>query len=381
VLAGWHPVELGGTVVSAAITRAGIDPELVEDVIVGCVTQVGAQSMNVGRNMVLAAGLPETIPATTVDRQCGSSQQAIHFAAQGVVAGAYDVVVAAGVECMSTVPMFSNADANLGDPYGPDLRRRYERRNTFGINGIVTQGISAEAVARQFQLSREDLDVFALRSHERAAIGRAEGAFLEEVIPVPGRSRNRETGAPIDLGEVVTLDEGIRNTSLDRLGRLKPAFAESGMVTAGNSSQISDGAAAMLIVEEQRAAQLGLRPLARVASMTVAAGDPLIMLTTPIPATTKLLQRAGLEMSDIDLYEVNEAFASVPLAWMQTLDADPDRMNVNGGAIALGHPLGASGARLMTTLVHTLRRRNGRLGLQTMCEGGGMANATLIEAC
>lgn len=378
-LSGWHPAELAGAAIGAALERSQIDPDLVEDVIVGCVSQVGAQSTNIARSALLAGGLPESVPGTTVDRQCGSSQQALHFAAQGVVAGAYDVVVAAGVECMSTVPMFSNADPNLGDPYGPVLHARYSDRETVGFRGIVPQGISAEWVADNFHLDRPALDAFALKSHARAAHARDTGRFRAELVPVEARTRDPNTSEPVAEQGLLAVDEGIRSSSMEALALLKPVFVEGGCVTAGNSSQISDGAAALVIVEERRASVLGLRPLARFVDGVVVATDPVTMLTAPIPATERLLLRTGLTIDDVDLFEVSEAFAPVVLSWHKAVGADLERVNVHGGAIALGHPLGASGSRLMTTLVHALQATGGRYGLQTMCEGGGMANATLVE--
>jgi acetyl-CoA acyltransferase len=352
-----HPVDLSARVLNALVSRTGIDPTCIDDVIWGCVSQVGEQGANVGRNAVLAAGLPEEIPAVSIDRQCGSSQQAVSFAAAGVIAGYYDVVVAGGVESMSRVPMFSNIVGGAG-PFSAALTERY-------ADGLVPQGISAEMIAAQWGLSRTRLDELAARSHERAASATARGDFAAEIVPVG------EVGA----------DQGIRpGTSIETLAALPTPFQPDGVVTAGNASQISDGSAALLITSSQRAAELGLTPLARVHSVALAGVDPIIMLTGPIPATQRVLKRAGLALADIDAFEVNEAFASVIGAWEAEFDVDPDRVNPCGGAIALGHPLGASGARLMTTLVHHLRRTGGRFGLQTMCEGGGMANATIIEA-
>jgi acetyl-CoA acetyltransferase family protein len=378
-LAGWHPVELAATVLAALQQRTGLDPALVDDVVMGCVTQVGTQSTNIARNAVLAAGWPVEIPGTTVDRQCGSSQQAVHFGAQAVMAGACDVVVAAGVECMSAVPMFSNAGGDPLNAYGPVVLERFADEEHLGGRGLVAQGISAEMVAERYELDRDDLDRFSLRSHERAATARDAGRFASQILPVERRTVDRETGEVERTGELLEADEGIRDSSLEALGALKPVFLPDGIVTAGNASQITDGAAAVLVVGEDTAAALDLEPLAVVHEFALAATDPVIMLTAPIPSTEKALQRAGLRLDDIDLFEVNEAFASVPLAWERALGADPERVNVNGGAIALGHPLGASGARLMTTLVHELVTRRGRYGLQTMCEGGGMANTTIIE--
>ncbi len=365
-----HPVDLASIPLNALIERNGIDPGLVEDVIMGTVMQTGEQGLNVGRNAALAAGFPEDVVGTTIDRQCGSSQQSAHFAAQGVMAGAYDVVIAAGVESMTRVPMGITAQQGPGIPFGPKMLDRY-------ANGLVPQGISAEMIAEKWGLSRKDLDELSLESHRRAARATQEGRFETQIIPV---EVDGEAGR-----EVVTVDEGIRfDTNLDKLGSLQPAFKPDGVVTAGNSSQISDGAAALLIMGEDVAEKLDLEPMARFVSFSLAGVDPVIMLTGPIPATAKALDRAGLTIDDIDLFEVNEAFASVTGAWRaEHGGSDPmalwDRSNVNGGAIALGHPLGASGARLMTSLVHELVRSGGRYGLQTMCEGGGMANGTVIE--
>jgi acetyl-CoA acyltransferase len=353
--------------------RNDLDPAIVEDVICGCVMQVGNQSLNIGRNAVLAAGWPEEVPATTVDRQCGSSQQAAHFAAQGVIAGAYDVVVAAGVEVMTTTPM--GASVTPGSfPFGPKVIERYA-----GVGGLVPQGISAELIADKWGLSREDLDRFGLRSQQRAAQARDEGRFEREIVPVQAKPLDKETGKLIESDEIVTADEGIRDSSLEKLAQLKPSFKEDGKVTAANSSQITDGASAALIMSEEKAAQLGLTPRARFHTFALAGVDPVTMLTGPIPATHKVLERSGLSINDIDLVEINEAFASVVLAWEKELRPDMDKVNVNGGAIALGHPLGCSGTKLLATLVHELERSGGRYGLETMCEGGGMANATIIE--
>jgi acetyl-CoA acetyltransferase family protein len=366
-LKNWHPVDLAATTLTALQERTGIDPEIVDDVVLGCVMQVGEQAINVARNAVLAAGWPESVPGTTVDRQCGSSQQAAHFAAQGVMAGAYDVVVAGGVEVMTRVPMGSSmADGKYGYPFGPQVGARYAPHG-----GLVPQGISAELIADRWQITRPEMDAFAAESQHRAATASAEGRFERELVPVEGAD-----------GRLVTTDEGIRETSAETLAMLKPAFVsedQGGRVTAGNSSQITDGAAALLIMSEDRARSLGLRPRARFVDFALAGADPRLMLTAPIPATEKVLARSGLTLDDIDLVEINEAFASVVLAWQREFDVDPAKVNVNGGAIALGHPLGCSGARLMTTLLNELERRGARYGLQTMCEGGGMANATIIE--
>ena len=375
-LSGWHPADLSAVVLNALVERNDLDPALVDDVIMGCVMQVGAQSLNVGRNAVLAAGWPDTVPSTSIDRQCGSSQQSAHFGAQGVIAGAYDVVVAAGVEVMSMVPMGASAMvANVGFPFGPEMTARYDK-----VGGIVPQGISAELIAEKWGLSREDLDTYSAESQRRAAQARDEGRFDNEIIPVQAKPIDKETGKLIETDEVVSADEGIRaGTTVETLANLKPAFKEDGVVTAGNSSQITDGAAAVLIMSEEKANELGLTPRARFHTFALAGVDPITMLTGPIPATHKALERSGLTMDDIDLTEINEAFASVVLAWEKELHPDMSKVNVNGGAIALGHPLGCSGAKLMATLLNELERTGGRYGLQTMCEGGGMANATIIE--
>jgi acetyl-CoA acyltransferase len=361
-LSGWHPVDLAAHTLTTLVTRHDLDPAVVDDVIMGCVSQVGEQALNIGRNALLAAGFPDSVPGTTVDRQCGSSQQAIHFAAQGVMAGAYDVVIAAGVESMSRVPMGSSV---LGaDPFGSRMVARYP--------DLVPQGISAELIAEKWALTREDLDAFALQSQQRAARATAEARFDRELVPVP---------VSTDSGtELMTTDEGIRpDTTLERLAALKPAFKPDGLITAGNSSQISDGAAAVLIASEEAATRLGLTPRARVQAFAVTGSDPILMLTGPIPATARVLERAGMGLDAVDRVEINEAFASVVLAWERELHPDMERVNVNGGAIALGHPLGSSGARLMATLLAELERSGGRTGLQVMCEGGGLANATVIE--
>ena len=373
-LSGWHPADLAAEVLSALAQRNDLDPELVDDVVMGCVMQAGAQSLNVGRNAVLAAGWPEAVPATTVDRQCGSSQQSAHFAAQGVMAGAYDVVVAAGVEVMSLVPMGASIGKDFGIPFGPEVFARYADQG-----GLVSQGIGAEMIADKWDLSREDLDAFSLQSQQRAAAARDEGRFENEIIPVAERRRDPESGDIAESGETVTADEGIRDTSMETLAKLKPAFKPDGKVTAGNSSQITDGASAVLIMSEEKAAALGLTPRARFHTFALAGVDPITMLTGPIPATTKVLERAGMTMGDIDLVEINEAFAPVVLAWEKEHHPDMSKVNVNGGAIALGHPLGASGTKLLATLVNELERTSGRYGLLTMCEGGGLANATIIE--
>jgi acetyl-CoA acyltransferase len=366
-LRDWHPVDLAAETLKALVDRNGVDPACVDDVILGCVMQVGEQAINVARNAVLAAGWPETVPGTTVDRQCGSSQQAAHFAAQGVIAGAYDVVVAGGVEAMTRVPMGSSmADGKYGWPFGPAVGARYADQG-----GLVPQGISAELVADKWGLSRIELDEFGARSQQLAAVATEQGRFEREMIAVLGAD-----------GSTVTRDEGLRDTTVESLAKLKPSFRseeDGGRITAGNSSQITDGASAALIMSEEKAAELGLKPRARFVDFAVAGADPRLMLTAPIPATHKVLDRAGLSIGDIDVIEINEAFASVVLAWQQELKADWETVNVNGGAIALGHPLGASGTRLLATLLHELERVEGRYGLETMCEGGGLANAMIIE--
>lgn len=364
-LAGVHPALLSAHVLDALVTRADLEPSLVDDVVWGCVGQVGDQAFNIGRAAVLSAGWPDTVPATTVDRQCGSSQQTVHFAAAGVISGQYDFVVAGGVESMTRVPMGATAASALpgtcNEPFGPGFFERYTTR--------PNQGVGAEMVARRWGLSRSQLDEFSLQSHCRAARAQDSGAFQDQI-------------APISVADnALAQDEGIRrNGTLETLGALKPAFdPDEGVVTAGNSSQISDGAAALLITTSELAAAHGLTPIARIHTAVVAADDPVIMLTAPIPATKLALKRSGLAIGDIGAFEVNEAFASVPLAWLAETGADPAAVNPNGGAIALGHPLGGSGARLMTTLVHHMRAEDVRYGLQTMCEGGGMANATVLE--
>ena len=366
-LKDWHPVDLAAETLKALQQRTGIDPGLVDDVVMGCVMQVGEQAVNIGRNAVLAAGWPEPVPGTTIDRQCGSSQQAAHFAAQGVMAGAYDIVVAAGVEVMTRVPMgASMADGKFGFPFGPAVGARYAPEG-----GLVPQGISAELIADKWGLSRDDLDAFGARSQQYARRATDEGRFQNETITLLGAD-----------GALVTQDEGLRDTTIESLSKLKPAFRteeDGGRVTAGNSSQITDGAAAMLIMSEEKARQLKLTPRARFVNFSLAGDNPRMMLTAPIPATEKLFARTGMSMDDIDLTEINEAFASVVLAWEKEFHPDMEKVNVNGGAIALGHPLGASGARLTATLLNELERTGGRFGLQVMCEGGGMANAMIIE--
>jgi acetyl-CoA acyltransferase len=367
-----HAVDLAARALGALVERAKIDPAVIEDVIMGCVSQVGEQGINVARNAALAAGFPETVCGTSVDRQCGSSQQALHFAAQGVIAGAYDIVVAAGVESMSRVPMGTSA-AIGGTPFGPTMMDRYRKANLYGAGGLVQQGISAEIIAEKWKLSREALDTFSAGSQQRAGAAARNGWFKNEIVPVEVR---REDGSR----DLITSDEGVRpDTTPEKLAALKPAFRPDGVITAGNSSQITDGAAAVLVMEKKKAQELGLRPRARFHAFALGGVDPVIMLTAPIPATKNVLARAGMKLADMDAIEINEAFAPVILAWEKELHPDMSRVNVNGGAIALGHPLGCSGARLMTTLLNILERTGGRWGLQTMCEGGGMANATIIE--
>ncbi|TDD02993.1 thiolase family protein [Saccharopolyspora terrae] len=373
-LSGVHPAELLTRTLRGLVERTGIDPGAVDDVIGGCVGQAGEQALNITRNAVLGAGFPESVPATTIDRQCGSSQQAAHFAAQGVLAGTYDVVIACGVESMSRVPMGTTPMGT--NPRGPSMAARYPE-------GLVNQGVSAELIAARWKFGREELDEFSARSHARAAQTAASGAFDDEILPVA------VTGAD-GTEHVVSTDETVRaSTTADGLAGLRPSFADEELarrfpeidwrITPGNSSPLTDGASAVLIMSEAKAAALGLQPKARFHSFAVTGSDPLLMLTGVVPATRKLLDRAGVSIDEIDAYEVNEAFAPVPLLWQREFDADPARLNPCGGAIALGHPLGASGTRLLTTLVNQLQATGGRYGLQTMCEGGGMANATLVE--
>ncbi len=364
-LSAVQPADLSAHVLRAIAERTGIDPAMVDDVIWGCVGQVGEQTFDIGRSAVLAAGWPQTVPGTAIDRQCGSSQQSVSFAAASVIAGHYDLVVAGGVESMSRVPMGASlATANgLAWPYGDGFRARYG-------DVLPNQGMGAEMIAQRWNLSRTELDEFSLASHAKAAAAQDEGAFSTQISPVttPG-------------GTKVEADEGVRRgTTMEKMASLAPAFRpEGGVITAGNSSQISDGASAVLVTTSEKAAELGLTPLARIHTAVVTGSDPIIMLTGPIPATAKVLERSGLQIGDIGVFEVNEAFASVPLAWLAETGADPSRLNPNGGAIALGHPLGASGTRLMTTLVHHMHAHGIRYGLQTMCEGGGQANATILE--
>jgi acetyl-CoA acetyltransferase family protein len=368
-LKDWHPIDLGALVLDEIVARTGADPAVIEDVIFGCVDQVGAQSANIARNAILASSLPESVPGTTVDRQCGSSQQALHFAAQAVMSGVHDVVVAGGVEVMSLVPLGGNAiaghKAGMGSPYGLGMKKRYP-------GARFNQFTGAEMIAEKWGFSREDLDRFGLASHEKAASATREGRFEREILPVEVTHEDGST-------EKFAADEGIReDATLEAMAKLAP-LSEKALLTAATSSQITDGAAAVMVVNEAGLAKLGTTPRARIAAMSVVGNDPVLMLTAPIPATAKLLDRAGLKIGDVDRYEVNEAFASVPLAWLHDTGADPEKLNVNGGAISLGHPLGCTGAKLATTLLHELERSGGRYGLQTMCEGGGLANATLFE--
>lgn len=364
---GVHPADMSAQVLRALADRNSLDPTVVDDVIWGCVSQVGEQAGNIGRFAVLGAGWPEEVPAVTIDRQCGSSQQAVHFAAAGVISGQYEVAVAGGVESMTRVPMGSARLNGPGKPYGERAVARYD-----GVE--FNQGVSAELIARKWNLSRSQLDEHALKSHVKAARAIDEGRFVGQVVPVEVPDENGDT-------RLVALDEGVRRGgTMDTMRKLKPAFAEDGVITAGNSSQISDGSAALLITTTENARRMGWQPMARLHSFALSGVDPITMLTGPIPATHKALAKAGLGIGDIDAFEVNEAFASVSLAWLLETGADEDRLNPLGGAIALGHPLGGSGARLMTTLVHHLRDNGLRYGLQTMCEGGGTANATVVEA-
>ena len=370
-LAGWHPVEMAARVLDELVARSGADPALVEDVIMGCVSQVGEQSTNVARNAVLASSLPDSVPGTSLDRQCGSSQQAVHFAAQAVMSGSMDVVIAAGVESMTRVPMFSPSSlaqkAGMGFYQSASINRRYH-------DVVFSQFVGAEMMAKKYGFNREDLDRFALLSHQRAIAATQAGAFDAEILALPVRDANG-----VDTADMHTKDEGIRyEATFESIQGVK-LLQEGGVISAANASQICDGATGVMVVNERGLKALGVQPLARFHHMTVIGHDPVIMLEAPIPATERALKKAGMNIADIDLYEVNEAFASVPLAWLKALGADAERLNVNGGAIALGHPLGGSGTKLMTTLVHALGARGKRYGLQTMCEGGGMANVTVIE--
>jgi acetyl-CoA C-acetyltransferase len=366
----WHPADLGAAVLDALVGRSGIDPAAVEDVIAGCVSQVGEQSFHIARNMVMASDLPDSVPAVSIDRQCGSSQQALHFAAQAVMSGTQDVVIAAGVESMTRVPMGTPVilpmQAGIGTgPWPSSIKDRY------GVTEF-SQFTGAEMMAQIYGFTREELDAFALSSHRKATAASDSAAFEREIIILDGVDKEGKARRH-------NRDEGIRaDASLDGLAELKTITAD-GMITAGNASQVCDGASGVLVVSERVLKDHGLTPIARIENLTVTAGDPVIMLEEPIPATRRALQRSGRKLDEIDLYEVNEAFAPVPLAWLKEIGADPDRLNVNGGAIALGHPLGASGTKLMATLVHALRARGKRYGLQTMCEGGGIANVTIVE--
>jgi len=369
-LAGWHPADLGGAVLDALVGRTQVDPAAVEDVIVGCVGQAGEQSFHIGRNCVLASELPESVPAVSIDRQCGSSQQALQFAAQAVLSGTQDMVIAAGVESMTRVPMGSPtilaAEAGLGGPKSPRMEERYP-----GVQ--FSQFLGAEMMAEKYGFSREELDAYALESHRRAARATEAGAFENEIVPL-------EISGPEGSTVMHTVDEGIRfDATSESIGSVK-LLKEGGRITAANASQICDGASAVLVVSEQALKDHGLTPMARVHHLTVTGGDPVIMLEEPIGATKRALERSGMQIDDIDLYEVNEAFAPVPLAWLKATGADHDKLNVNGGAIALGHPLGASGTKLMATLLNALKSRGKRYGLQTMCEGGGLANVTIVES-
>ena len=368
-LAGWHPVDLAAQVLDALVDRSKIDPALVEDVIMGCVSQVGEQAINVARNAVLASKLPESVPATSVDRQCGSSQQALHFAAQAVMSGAMDVVIASGVESMTRVPMGLSASLPAKEGFGmyksPQLEAAYP-----GI--MFSQFMGAEMIAKKYDLTKDELDEFAYNSHKKAIAATQAGAFNDEIVPL--EITTKDGGK-----EIHRVDEGIRfEASLDGIKGVK-LLAEGGRVTAATSSQICDGASGVLVVNEKGLKQLGVAPLARIVHMTVIGHDPVIMLEAPIPASQRALKKAGMKIDDIDIYEVNEAFAPVPVAWLRELGADPERLNVNGGTIALGHPLGGSGTKLMSTLIYALKNRGKRYGLQTMCEGGGLANVTIVE--
>lgn len=362
-LSGVHPAELSAQVLSGLAERAGIDPGIVDDVIWGCVMQAGEQALDIARTAVLTAGWPETVPGVTIDRQCGSSQQSVHFAAAGVVAGHYDVVVAGGVESMSRTPMGSSL-ANGGRPYPARFKIRYDR--------TPNQGIGAEMMAQKWGLDRTALDEFSLASHDKAAAAQDSGAFDDQIVAI--------TAGEGEESCVILKDEGIRRgTTIDKMATLKPAFREDGVIHAGNSSQISDGSAALLFMTAEKAKSLGLNPIARIHTATLAGADPVMMLSAPIPATQKALKKSGLSVEDIGVFEVNEAFAPVPMAWLKEIGADEKKLNPNGGAIAIGHPLGGSGARIMTTLLYHMRDKGIRYGLQTMCEGGGQANATILE--
>jgi acetyl-CoA C-acetyltransferase len=366
MLAGTHPADMGAAVLDALVARSGVDPAAIEDVLMGCVTQGGEQAFAFGRNCVLASGLPDSVPSVTVDRQCGSSQQSLQFAAQAVMSGTQDLVIAAGAESMTRVPMFSNMSvyekAGIGTgPFAPSIQQRY------GVPAF-SQFAGAQMIADKYGFTREDMDRFALESHRKAAAAIEAGAFRDEIVGI-----DTEHG-------MFDQDEGVRfDASLEKMGSMDP-LAEGGTITAANASQMTDGASGVLVASEAALKTHGLTPLARIHHFSVSAGDPVVMLEEPIPGTRKALAKAGMSLDDIALFEVNEAFASIPMAWLKALDADPAKLNVNGGAIALGHPLGASGTKLMTTLIHALRKRGGKYGLQTMCEGGGMANVTIVEA-
>ncbi|ABK72443.1 thiolase family protein [Mycolicibacterium smegmatis] len=363
-LSGIHPAELSAQVLNGLVERAGVDPALVDDVIWGCVMQAGEQALDIARTAVLSAGWPETVPGVTVDRQCGSSQQSLHFAVAGVVAGHYDVVVAGGVESMSRTPMGSSL-ANGGNPYGESFKARYDK--------TPNQGVGAEMIAEQWGFSRTQLDEFSLRSHEKAAAAQDSGAFSDQIVGIKTKDA--------DGNDTVVLEDGgiRRGGTIEAMAGIKPAFKEDGVIHAGNSSQISDGSAALLITSAEKAKELGLKPIAKVHTAVLAGADPVIMLTAPIPATQKALKKSGLSLDQIGAFEVNEAFAPVPMAWLKDIGADEKKLNPNGGAIALGHPLGGSGARILTTLLYHMRDNNIQYGLQTMCEGGGQANATILE--
>ena len=372
-LSGWHPADLAAEVLDALVERTGVDPAAIDDVLMGCVSQVGEQSTNIGRNAVLASKLPESVPATSIDRQCGSSQQALQFAAQAVMSGTQDLVIAAGVESMSRVPMFTSSELprknGLGTYMSPRMQQRYP-----GVE--FSQFVGAEMIARKYGLSRDELDAYALQSHQRARAATEAGAFAGEILAV----RTRRAGEEGEGGEPHVVDEGIRfDASIESISGVK-LLQPGGVISAANASQIADGAAGVMLASEKAVKTFGLKPLARIHHLSVIGHDPVVMLEAPIPATLAALKKARVRIGDIDAFEVNEAFAPVPLAWLQATGADPARLNVHGGAIALGHPLGASGAKLMTTLLNVLKQRKGRWGLQTMCEGGGMANVTIVEA-
>ncbi|WP_322516174.1 acetyl-CoA C-acetyltransferase [Rhodopseudomonas palustris] len=369
-LAGWHPADLAASVLNALVDRSGAAPDQIEDVIMGCVGQAGEQAVNIGRNAVLASKLPESVPGTSIDRQCGSSQQALHFAAQAVMAGSMDIVIAAGVESMTRVPMGSPAilaaKAGMGTYKSPQMEERYP-------NIQFNQFTGAEMVAHKYDLSKDQLDEYAYQSHQRAIAATQGGKFKDEIIPLPITRADGST-------DTHAIDEGIRfDVTLDGIKGVKLINENGGRLTAATASQICDGASGVMVVNEKGLRQLGVKPMARIHHMTMIGGDPVIMLEAPLPATERALKKAGMTIDDIDLFEVNEAFASIPTAWLKATGADPARLNVNGGAIALGHPLGGSGTKLMTTLIHALQQSGKRYGLQTMCEGGGMANVTIVE--